>query len=180
MEAPTTVSNWRQYAASGQRMGPANAPVTIVEFSDYQCPFCKQMETRLDSLRIRMPRRVAVIYRHFPLEQAHPHAFTAALAAECAGEQRRFEAYHRLLFAHQDSIGITPWATFARDAQVPDTTAFSRCVAEKRHQERIAGDLAAGRALDLRGTPMLLINGLKVNGLMPTADLERYIAEAKP
>jgi protein-disulfide isomerase len=112
----TRVKDWQPLSQVGNVMGPRGARVTIVEFSDFQCPFCGQAAQALQGVRERYPD-VAIVYRHLPLE-AHPHAFAAAVASECAAEQGAFQAFHDHLFAHQDSIGVTPWDSVAHRAGV--------------------------------------------------------------
>lgn len=170
------VENWQAFAATGSRMGAAGAPVRIVEFSDFQCRYCADVSTTLRRLRDRYPGRVSVVYRHYPLER-NPHAFTAAVAAECAGEQGRFEAYHDALFARQDSIGKRPWSAYAREARVPDTAEFERCVREGRFAERVRGDMAAGDRAGVMATPAFIFDGKMVDGTAGAARVEKWVAE---
>lgn len=159
-----TIADWSEYAAAGQRMGPAQAPVTMIEFSDFQCPFCRMLAMRIDSLQHLYPGQIAVVYRHFPMADIHPHAVGAALASECAGQQHRFEQYYRLLFSKQDSIGRVDWIHFAVEAQVPDTVTFAQCVRDSVTVTRVREDMAAGSALGVTGTPGLLINDQFIPG----------------
>jgi protein-disulfide isomerase len=174
------LTDWAPLAEEGTRMGPADAPVQIVEFSDFQCPFCAVVQETLATVRARHPERVAVVYRHFPLDAIHPHARTAGAAAECAGEQGRFEPYHDLLFARQDSIGRTPWDRFAEEAGVPDLDAFRRCVDEGRHAERVDRDARVAAELELEATPTLIVNGAIFTGAPSEAELERLVQNAAP
>jgi protein-disulfide isomerase len=172
---PRPVNNWNQLAAAGQRMGPANAPVQIVEFSDFQCPFCATFRTTLAALRAKYPERVSVLYRHYPIDALHPHARTAALAAECAAQQGRFEAYHDLLFAQQDSIGGKAWERFAAEAGVPDAEAFARCVGERRLAGNVERDFALAEATGISLTPSIIINGTLIPGALSETELEKWI-----
>lgn len=175
---PRAVDNWDEIAAAGQWMGPRTAKVQIVEFSDFQCPFCAKFQTVLRSVRAKHPEDVAVVYRHFPLQAIHPHAGAAALASECAAVQGRFEAYHDLLFAQQDSIGTKPWARFAAEAAVPDAAAFDRCMADQRLLLNVDRDLRVAQATDIDVTPTLVINGTLVPGIVSEAQLEEHVAKA--
>ncbi|HEX8392660.1 MAG TPA: thioredoxin domain-containing protein [Longimicrobium sp.] len=165
-------------ADTGRVMGRATAPVRVVEFSDFQCPFCAQMQAALRNVRARHPDRVAVVYRHFPLDAIHPHARTAAMAAECAGEQGRFEAYHDALFAGQEAIGTRGWDRFAAEAAVPDTAAFGACLRAQRPAAAVDRDARAAAALKLNVTPSLIINGELRPGTLSEAELERWILGA--
>lgn len=162
-QGPAEVAGWRRYAASGHRMGPENAAVTIVVFSDFQCPACRVLAESLAEIRRRHPGRVAIVYRHFPLP-IHPAAKAAAHASDCASEQGRFEAFHDALFMEQDRIGLGDWSHFARVAHVPELAAFERCVSRVGTSATLERDAADGRALDVRATPTLLINGRRLTG----------------
>ena len=172
------VADWRRYAAEGRRTGPAGAPVTVVVFSDFQCPACRMLAESLDSVQARHPGQVAVVYRHFPLTSVHPHAAAAARASECAGDQGRFDAFHHALFREQALLGIEPWRRFAAGAGVPDLDAFDRCVAGSAPDAAVLRDGEAGRRLGVTGTPTLLINDHRFQGAPPLAELERQIRRA--
>jgi len=169
------VRDWRSYA-SGSRIGPAGAAVTIVEFSDFQCPYCRTMADRLRALRQAHPDEVTLIYRHFPLSY-HPHARSAARASFCADRQGRFEAFHDALFAAQDSLDGTGWQRFAGIAGVPDAAAFDACLRDGASLEAVERDVAAGRKLGIAGTPALLVNGVLITG-ESLATLEDHVARA--
>lgn len=175
-EVSTLVPEWREYAATGHRAGPAGATLTIVEFSDFQCPFCRALAARLDSLRTEYPNDVAVVYRHFPL-RGHPHAAAAALASECAGDQGSFWQMHDALFQDQDSIGSIPWTRFAAEAGVADSAAFSNCM-QQVDRPSLNADAAAGKRLRVDRTPTLLINERRGTGTPPLDTLRAYIQQA--
>jgi protein-disulfide isomerase len=172
------VRDWKRYASAGQRIGPADAKLVLVEFSDFQCPYCKQVHDDLEAIRARHPDEVAILYRHYPLDAIHPHARSAALASECAAAQGHFEAFHDAVFERQDSIGTIAWSEFARRAGVPSVPAFDQCVAEKRHAPRIEEDMAAARRLEITGTPLLLIRETRIGGALPREELQRRIDAA--
>ncbi|HEV7588668.1 MAG TPA: thioredoxin domain-containing protein [Longimicrobium sp.] len=174
--AAESVPNWRAFASMGHRTGPANAPVTLVVFSDFQCPACKVLADEVRTLRERYPERFTVLYRHYPLP-SHSQAVAAARASECAARQGRFAAYHDALFASQETLGYTPWQTFARSAGVPDVEAFQRCFSEPGRIEQLVRDVADGGRLGVTGTPTLLINGRRYNGAPPLEVLEKEIEE---
>ncbi|HET6765185.1 MAG TPA: thioredoxin domain-containing protein [Longimicrobiaceae bacterium] len=161
------VPEWRDYAV-GQRIGPANARVTITEFSDYQCPFCRKMAARIAQLRQAHPHDVALVYRHFPLPY-HPQALAAARASFCAGEQGRFAAYHDAVFARQDSLATVDWARLARAAGVPDASRFDACLHGAAARAAVERDVAAGGRLGVDGTPSLMVNGEFIGGAQPAA-----------
>jgi protein-disulfide isomerase len=176
--AERAVKGWEPLATGASVLGAADAPVRIIEFSDFQCPFCARVNEGLDRVLANDPRRVSVVYRHFPLEAIHPHAFAAANAAECAGAQGRFEAYHDALFAGQDSIGKRGWDRYAADAAVPDMAEFGRCVAEDRFRARIAADQKAGEKLGVSGTPSFIFEGRMITGADAPDRLDAWVKEA--
>ncbi|HEX7239027.1 MAG TPA: thioredoxin domain-containing protein [Longimicrobiaceae bacterium] len=177
-EPPRAVSDWRGYASAGHRIGPANAPLTVVAFSDFQCPFCGVLAKNLAELRRKHPGDVAVVFRHYPLGN-HPHAVAAARASDCAAEQGRFEAFHDSVFFRQDSIGNVPWTRFAALAEVPDTAAFARCAAAPGPVATVARDTVAARGLEVSGTPTLLLNDMRYVGALPLDSLEAHVRRAK-
>jgi protein-disulfide isomerase len=174
---PTEVSNWRAYAQGGHRSGPDDAPVTMVVFSDFQCPACRLLATHLNALRTEFPRELAIIHRHSPLSN-HPFAVPAARASECAAQQGRFMAYHDALFVDQTAIGLAPWTRFAENAGVPDMPAFERCVAEGVRSQTLHADTMAANALKVTGTPTVLVNGLRFTGTPPLDTLRAVIGRA--
>jgi protein-disulfide isomerase len=177
-DQPQQVEGWQDFLRGGSRIGPADAPVTIIEFSDFQCEFCKVHAGRLDRLRQAHPGQIAIVFRHYPVTEQHPHAYTAALAAECAGDQGKFEAYRDVLFRNQARIGQTEWGEFARQAAVPDVDDFGSCVSERRHARRIAADMKAGKKLGVPATPTILINQWKVVGAPDEKKLSSLVEDA--
>lgn len=172
--AAQAVPNWRAFATTGHRTGAADAPVTMVVFSDFQCPACKVLADQVHTLAERHPGRFSVVYRHFPLP-SHSQALPAARASECAARQGRFAAYHDALFASQETLGYTPWQKFAQTAGVPDVEAFQRCFSEPGRVEQLARDTEDAKRLGLTGTPTLLLNGRRFNGVPPIDVLEREL-----
>jgi protein-disulfide isomerase len=173
---PKTIADWRGYATVGHRWGPETAPVSLVIFSDYQCPACRKLSEDLKAIRAEFPT-VAVVNRHFPLN-AHPFALPAARAGECAARQGRFEAMHHALFAGQAMIGVDPWTRYAQDARIPDVPAFEACMAETGPLEAVARDTVAARALGVKATPTFLINGERYVGAPPLSKLRALVRGA--
>lgn len=169
-----TVRDWRRYAAVGHATGPADAPVVITEFSDFQCPFCRELAGRLTRLRAHYPNRVRLVYRHFPLAR-HPQALAGARASECAARQGRFLSFHDALFANQDSLGIAPWTHYALLAGIADTSVFHACVVDSAPVPALARDTIAGHRLGVLGTPTLLINDLLIQGALPYDSLDTLV-----
>lgn len=164
----TVVADWLTYVAGGHIIGPTEAPVTIIEFADFQCPHCQHLARILRDLRQEYPKEIRVVYRNYPLSGLHPFALEAALAAECAGLQGRFDAYHDVLFEWQDSIGTVRWDVFARHAGVPRIAAFAKCIRDRTTAHRVEADVAAGERLGVTSTPTVVVNGLELLGGTPS------------
>jgi protein-disulfide isomerase len=171
-EPADSVPNWADYAVGGNRVGPSQAPVTLIVFSDYQCPSCRQLFVKMEMIRRTYPEDVAVVWRHLPLE-GHPFAVPAARASVCAAKAGRFEAMHSLLFLMPDSLGVVSWPSLALRAGIPDTIAFGACLGHSDTQARINNDLAAARAVHAVATPTLLVNELEYVGA--PQDLTRIV-----
>jgi len=153
--------------------GPASAPVTIVEFSDFECPACLQAFEDLRDLA-KSRSDVRVVFRHFPLDQRcnaqvhhamHPSACLAACAAECAGDQGKFWPYHDLLFENQATLDRDNLFRFARETGL-DISVFRTCLDAPETLERVRADIAAGSSLDIVSTPTLFVNGRRLDGAL--------------
>ena len=168
---PTIVDEWRSFAVNGHRLGPPDSPLTIVVFSDYECPYCWQLWEALDSVRLDPTSGISVVYRHYFNTDNHPNAMKAAVAVECAAKAGRFLEYHRLLFANQGSLNSAPWMRLATQAGVGDLAGFDRCVSAETVATRIAEDRQAAERLGVRGTPTFLVNDERWIGGMRASEL---------
>lgn len=179
--AAVSVPDWERYAVGGQQLGSSGSvlpAVTIVAFSDFQCPYCRRLAGELRSLQQSYDDRVGVVYRYFPLHRIHKHAAMAAVAATCASEQGQFDRMHDLLFDHQDSIGVIPWVRFARLAGVRDSSTFAACLSSPRARARVRHDVALGDTLGVRGTPTVLVNGARLSGAPDRRTLDAVVQAA--
>ena len=159
-----SIAQWQSFASSGHRLGPKNAKVTIVEFIDFECPYCRDFVQQVAALRQEHPDSLAIVFRHFPLLQ-HPSALAAVRASECAANQGAFWKYHDALFSKQDLIGIREWDEFAGDTGFPfDFELFNRCVSNRGPIASLSRDTLAARELGVTGTPTALVNGELVVG----------------
>jgi protein-disulfide isomerase len=160
-QKPILLENWQSYLAKGFRMGPAEAPIQLIELADFECPFCATFHATLKVLRERYPTQIALTYVHFPLS-THRFAQPAARVVECAGEQGRFEAMYDVLFEHQKEFGLRPWAEFAVQAGVPDGAMFDTCIKRTEPLTRVVEGQALGEQLNIAGTPTIIVNGWKL------------------
>lgn len=147
-------------------LGPADAPITIVEFSDYQCPFCRRWHDEVyESLLAAYPGQIKMVYRHLPLTSIHPDAFGAAEAAMCANEQDAFWPYHEKLFS-SDSLGSGVYSQYAQDLNL-NMAPFESCMTEHKYKAAIEADSEFAVNLGVRSTPTFFINGLAIVGAQP-------------
>lgn len=176
---PTLVQNWEAALAVGKTVGPAGAAVKLVEFADYQCPYCASFHTTLKAIQKQYPRDVAVTFMHHPLLM-HSHAEAAARAAECAAEQDRFSAMHDYMFENQDALGKAPWTELARAAGVADASQFDECMTSSPVVDaRIQAHKDLGNTtFGVRATPTLIINGWKLGAPPDRAALDKMVQAA--
>jgi protein-disulfide isomerase len=162
-----------QVPADSPETGPGDAPVTIVEFSDYQCPFCHRAQGVVDQILEEYAGKVRLVHLDFPLEN-HPGAVPAARAARCAGEQGKFWDYHRSLMTERGSLDEADLRGRAATLKL-DADTFAECVASDRYDADIRSELEYGSSIGVTGTPAYFINGRMVSGARPFPDFARII-----
>ena len=138
--------------------GRPEAPLTLVEYGDFECPFCGRATGVVQEVRERLGDDVRYVFRHLPLPDVHPHAEAAALAAEAAGTQGGFWAMHDLLFEHQHQLEPEDLVGYAASLDL-DVERFARDLSELRHAARVRADVASAEASGARGTPTFFVNG---------------------
>jgi protein-disulfide isomerase len=156
--------------------GPADAPVTIVEFSDFECPFCKTVVPTLEQIKQKYGDQVRLVFRQFPLSSIHPHAQKAAEAALCANEQGKFWEMHDAMFKDQKALEVAALKTTAGGLGV-DKAKFDECLDSGRFAGRVKEDERAGALVGVNGTPALFINGRSFSGAQPYDALAQAIEE---
>jgi protein-disulfide isomerase len=144
-------------------LGPATAPVTLVEYGDYECPFCGAAHRSVERVLQVLGNDLRFAFRHFPLSQIHPHAYQAAEAAEAAGAQGRFWEMHDLLFENQDRLGLRDLIGFA-GALGLDLERFVTDLRGHAHAGRLREDFLSGVRSGVNGTPTFFVNGLRHDG----------------
>ena len=154
--------------------GPADAKVTLVTFSDYQCPYCIRSESVLAEVLAKYPKDVRLVHRHFPLDQIHPYARPAAEAAMCADEQGKFWPFHDAIFALDGQIDAESFARIGEQLGL-DGSALENCIGERRFKDYVEADAQAGEAAGVQGTPAFFVNGIPLKGARDVADLSRVI-----
>lgn len=155
-------------------LGDPDAPVTVTEFGDLECPYCRQAEEPLRRLVAQSGGRVRLVWRHFPLFQVHPHALIAALAVEAAADQGMFWPMQQALFAQQGRLTEPDLRTVARSLGLdPETVAGP--AAQERYAARVEADYVAGLDLGVAGTPTIFIQGEPYQGPLTLAGLRRAL-----
>lgn len=156
--------------------GAADASVTVVEFSDFECPFCKQTHLTLKQILERYPGKVRLAYRDFPLDSIHPQARRAAEAARCAQDQGKFWQYHDVLFTQSPQLALEDLRRYAGQVGL-DVTKFDSCLAAGTHKAAVQRDLDEGNRLGITGTPAFFINGRTLSGAQPLEAFTRLIEQ---
>lgn len=143
--------------------GNKNAKVTLVEFSDFQCPYCLQFNPTVEQVRKDYPDTVRIVFKHYPLTSIHPMAQKAAEAAECAGDQKKFWEMHDKLFANQTSLSIDNYKAWAKELGL-NQSKFDKCLDDNTKQAKVAADQKYGDSVGVSGTPTSFVNGYSVQG----------------
>lgn len=157
--------------------GPATAPVTVVEYADFECLHCARAHPILQQLHAEIPDAFRLVFRHFPLLADHPRAASAAKAAVAAGRQGRFWAMHHRLFEYQAYLNPDAFRLHAEDLGL-DLERFNRDLVDPQVTARVERDMASGRASGVRGTPTFFINGIRYGDGWDLGQLRRAILAA--
>jgi len=157
--------------------GAADAPVTLVEYGAFECPYCAAAHVVIKKVREVMGDQLRFVFRHFPLTQIHPHAEAAAEASEAAGAQGQFWAMHDVLYENQPRLDPPHLLLFAEELGL-DTKRFTRELQEKVYRERVRGDFLSGVRSGVNGTPGFFINGVRYDGSWDLAPLVEALASA--
>src|SRR6202035_2546559 len=154
-------------------MGPANAPVTIVEFSDFQCPFCSRLKPTMEQVRAKYGDKVRIVFRQYPLPM-HQNASKAAEAALCANDQGKFWEMHNAMFDDQQGLAVD--ALKAKAAKLGlNAGTFNTCLDTSKHADQVRADIAAGSTAGVSGTPAMFVNGRFISGAVPLDDISKVV-----
>lgn len=167
----------RQVVASDGRpsKGPANAPIELIEFSDFQCPFCLQANSTVQRILSSYGDRIRFVYRHFPLKN-HAQAWPSAEASQCAHEQGKFWQYHDRLFADQTKLGDEDLKAHAAALGL-DAARFNACVDSHTYKAAVDTDVSDAEKLGVSGTPAFFVNGRLLSGALPYDTFKGVIEE---
>ena len=151
--------------ATGFSKGPADAPITIIEFADYECGYCSRAMDSVEEVMKRYPGKIRLVYRDFPLN-FHPNAIPASIAARCAGAQGKFWEMHTKLFENQSGLTNENFIKWASELGL-DQAKYEACAKDPKVAEAVQADLAAGSAVGVSGTPAFFVNGISLSGAQP-------------
>ena len=154
--------------------GNKDAPITIVEFSDIQCPFCARFHPTMEQAVRDYPDKVRWVYKHFPLDSIHPYARKASEASECAGDQNKFWEYLGKLFDNQSQINPSYLNQLAGEMGL-DQSKFDSCLTDGKYTQKVNDDYQEGLKYGVRGTPGNFINGQSISGAVPYAQIKAMI-----
>lgn len=169
-------SSGAQASADHPQRGPDDAPVTIIEYSDFQCPYCRETETSLRQVLRKYGDRVRLVYMDFPLS-FHRNAMNAAMAARCADEQGQFWAYHDALLADPSQLSIPALESTAAKLGL-DSSSFNSCLSRHKYENIVRSDQVNGEKAGARGTPYFIINGRALDGAQTYATFDAVIDSA--
>lgn len=156
--------------------GDKNAPITIVEFSDFQCPYCARFHATMQEV-INKNKNVRWVYKHFPLP-SHSLARKASLASECAGEQGKFWEFTDDLYANQGSISDAYFSELASGLKL-NVNKFDTCLTSEKYADKVDGDQKAGQNAGVSATPTSYANGQQIMGALPYTDVKNIIDNLK-
>jgi len=143
--------------------GPSDAPITLVEYGDYQCPYCGEAHPVVKQLQKTLGKQLRFVFRNFPLTQAHPYAMIAAESAEAAGLQGKFWQMHDWIFEHQEDLEPDILSSWAEKVGL-NVREFAKAINEEAVTQRIAEDVESGDSSGVDGTPCFFINGARYDG----------------
>ena len=158
--------------------GPRNAPLILVEYGDYECPYCRQAHLMMPALERRFAGELAYVFRHFPVTTIHPQAEEAAEAAEAAGARGEFWRMHDLLFGNQDALGFENLIGYAKSLGI-DSNEFANELMERVHAKRVRDDFISGVRSGVNGTPTFFVNGMRFDGVLELETMTQALEYAR-
>ena len=173
---PTTsdVTKLNSVLADAVSIGPDDAKVTVIEVSEFQCPFCSRHNPTMDQIMSEYEGKIKRIWIHFPLTSIHPNAMKASESVECANEQGKFWELHDKIFENQSAITVDNIKTYAKEIGL-DTASFNTCLDEGKYANKIKQQMAAASAAGVTGTPGTFVNGELVKGAYPFDTFKQLI-----
>lgn len=169
-----TIPEWKELDLKGYHIGSVDAPIQIIEFFDYECPYCLEVNLTLHRMAEKYVNQISVVYEHFPLE-IHEHAFEAAVAAECGRLGNRFEEYHSQLFSNQKKLDSISYDSLAVRTGIENLENFKKCFRDRESSSIVQSGVKLGNQLEIGGVPTFLINGKVVPGVLSEKQFDSII-----
>ena len=172
------ISEWKSFVVDRQPiLGKPEAPTKIILFSDYQCPFCRQLEPALEELVEKKGAHAIAVYRYeMPLTTIHKQAYLAAIASKCVSRQGSVFDFQKVLFEHADDLSEERIMALAGDLNFLDVAQFKSCLLTKATASDVDHDISVAQKLGIKGVPVLLINGNRVDGVQDVSSLGALIS----
>jgi protein-disulfide isomerase len=168
--ATPTQQPFRRYdvpTGDNPSLGPADAAITIIEFSDYQCPYCRKWQLEAwPKIQAAYPGKIRLVYRDFPLYSIHPESEAAAIAADCAGDQQKYWEFHDLLFSDQLPLGQDSYIKYATQVKL-NVDLFTECITAQKFKENVSSNYSYASNLGVNSTPTFFVNGIPMVGAQP-------------
>jgi protein-disulfide isomerase len=172
------VGNWKELIPEDEKTNGNYSKVYLVEFFDYECPYCSILDATLDTIQSKYGDKIKIIRYHFPLN-IHPLAYRTAIAAECAESQGMFDSYHKELMANQYKLNSINYTEVARLIGIKELGKFQKCVDEEETADVIANNVRLAKEYKVNGTPTLIINNKMISGAINTEEIEKIINESQ-
>lgn len=176
-EAPRAVHDWEALALRTPDLGPPEARTRVVLFSDYQCPYCRDLDAKLEELAGRHPGRIAVVRYEYPLQAIHPRAHRAAVAAKCAASQEIRAPFQARLFAADLAAADPDYRAMAALVGVPDLPEFATCLDDPNASREVDADMAIANGLGIDSVPVFIVDGKLYTGTRDMDALEDIVAD---
>ena len=170
------VENWKNLLNGGQLIGEKNAPVKIIEFTDYQCPYCKIMRENLETIMNRYKDKISLIVYNFPVK-SHVYAYKLAVAGLCAAKQNKFDIFYKIIFKYQKEFNNLNINNITQLIGLKDSTSFINCVKDREIYRIVDNEIEEGRNIGIKGTPTIIINGKMFVGSRTVTQLDNIINE---
>lgn len=171
-----TIPNPSEYVRThNPRFGSSSAPITIIAFIDFECPFCRRAYPEFEAIREKYSPVVQIVFKHFPLSSIHPNALPSAIAAQCAAQQNTFWQYYNQIFS-SSLLSEEAYNTYASNVAL-NQSLFTRCQESSLTESQVLQDLQDGIDIGVRGTPTYVVNGTMVEGVVTESDWDTIILE---
>ncbi|MFA3782620.1 DsbA family protein [Melioribacteraceae bacterium 4301-Me] len=172
----SNIANWQKLITYDKKIGTSSSKVYLIEFFDYECPYCNTLEATLDTIRLKYNNKIKIIRYHFPLS-IHPLAYRAAVASECASMQGYFDKYHKELMRNQYKLNSINFTELAKQIGIKDIGKFQKCIDYEETADVIAKDVSIAKEYKITGTPTLIINNKMISGVADSKVIEKIIEE---